>query len=60
MSTYFVEYDLSTDRKTHCFFAKSEKPEEQARETIINGLKKAYGESLSNIEITKQNSEVRQ
>ena len=57
MSTYFIEYLLS-DHKTRAFFGKMSdgKSEEEARKIIMDGLKKAYGESLLDVEITKQNS----
>ena len=57
MSTYFIEYLLS-DHKTRAFFGKISdgKSEEEARKIIMDGLKKAYGESLLDVEITKQNS----
>ena len=57
MSDYFVEYVLA-DYKTRAFFGKisDEKSEEEARKIITDGLKKAYGKSLLDVEITKQNA----
>lgn len=55
MPTYFVEYFLSTDHHIRAFFAESEKlSDEEARERIMDGLKKAFGESLLKVDITKQ------
>lgn len=60
MATYFVEWDLSADNKRHCFFGRtSEMPDEKAREIITSGLRKAYGKSVTNIEITRQTDGVR-
>ena len=56
MATYFIEYLVSTDHKTHAFFgsAPDEKSDDDVKKIIIDGLKKAYGESLLDVEITKQ------
>lgn len=61
MPTYFVEYSIVGDHRRRCFFGKTaeSKSDDQAKEIIINGLKKAYGESVTDIEITKQNDDVR-
>ena len=56
MAIYFIEYLLSPDHKTRAFFGEVEdkKTENEARGMIVDGLKKAYGESLLDVEITKQ------
>ena len=56
MATYFIEYLLSSDHKTRAFFgsASDEKSDDDVKKMIIDGLKKAYGESLLDVEITKQ------
>ena len=57
MSDYFVKYVL-TDHKIRAFFGKisDEKGEEEARKIIMDRLKKAYGKSLLDAEITKQDA----
>ena len=57
MADYFVEYVL-TDHKTRAFFGKisDEKSEGEARKIIMDGLEKAYGKSLLDAEITKQDA----
>ncbi len=59
MTTYFVEYMLTTDYKTRAFFAESNKPEDEVREIITTRLKVEYGKSVTDIEITKQNENKR-
>ena len=61
MPTYFVEYSIVGDHRRHCFFGniKDDTSEENANEMIKTGLSKAYGESVTDIEITKQTDDVR-